>query len=146
MAGGSIFRTLLGVLTFEEIMDLAEISSGKGRVYLSDKLLQEIGISTFDEVKQEVSAVEESKNEDIITEYEERAEVSDEKKEEVLKGVLFILDSWRKTKSSKKRLKEKEILDLYESCSQFSSTTDSTGQKMIMGTAVRGLLVNKKQY
>ena len=130
----------------EEILDLSDISSGKGRMSLTAMLLDKMGhssegVNVLDE-KSEPASVRDSALVDKEDEGEKSLNVPQ-------KGVLFILDSWRKTKSSMKKLKQKEVLVLYDECSRYQTASDEAGkeEKVAIGSDIsRGLLINKKQY
>ncbi len=151
-----IIRYLLRLITPDEISELTKIAGSKPKVSLTEILENEISnahnknekdfSSDGDGVSDE-EKVDDSK-EGRKDEFSEKELSLGEKKEDVLRGSLFILSQKEKLKSSVSRIKEKEVLELYKKNSSVDINQEKESRKRADRTLTShtGVLVNKRQF
>jgi hypothetical protein len=151
-----IIRYLLRLITPDEISELTKIAGSKPKVSLTEILENEISkdhnkneknfSSDGDGVSDE-EKVDDSK-EGRKDEFSEKELSLGAKKEDVLRGSLFILSQKEKLKSSVSRIKGKEVLELYKKNSSVDINQEKESRKRADRTLTShtGVLVNKRQF
>lgn len=142
----SLINSFLGILTTSEVHELIDVFKGKGRRPITpfleeflDKIDEENGVSVEDSKKillhQSVLDFNEEKKLEHIPETPEGG----------LKGVLFILDSFKKTKKYQQLLKSREVLNLYGQTSSQAISGQSENEASGVAKS-KGILINKKHF
>ena len=153
-----IIRYLLRLITPDEISELTKIAGSKPKVPLTEILENEISkernkeLNKHEKIFSSDGGPDEGKVEDSKEgrkdESSEKKLSLGEKKEEVLRGSLFILAQKEKLKSSVSRIKEKEVLELYKKNSSVDINQEKENRKRADRTLTShtGVLVNKRQF
>lgn len=142
----SLTNTFLGILTVSEVHELIDIFKGKGKRDITPFLEKYLSEScdadqALEEDKKIIlfKAEAEGKSED--------GDLSDHSSEGQLekKGVLFILDSFRRTKKYQAMLKSVEIIKLYEQVNS-QPVRNVKALEVNTGAKSKGILINKKHF
>lgn len=143
---GSLTNTFLGILTVSEVHELIDIFKGKGKRDITPFLEKYLAESCdaeqiLDRDKKiilfKTEAQEDPEEEDSLT------QLRDDPSER--KGVLFILDSFRRTKKYQAMLKSVEIIKLYEQVNA-QPVRNLRALEENIGAKSKGILVNKKHF
>ena len=141
----SLVNTFLGILTTSEVHELIDIFKGKGRRKITPFL---------DEYLREISDDGEPSSEDskkaLLHQYKNNelneTDIYEVNSNEEPKGVLFILDSFRKTRKYQQILKSKEVLGLYSKTSEQAIVSSDELEGNSAAKSSKGILINKKHY
>lgn len=141
----SLVNTFLGILTTSEVHELIDIFKGKGRRKITpflEEYLESIEseeISSAEDIKKSLFSSDTCLSGDLSEE-----EIVDDSASE-RKGVLFILDSFKRTRKYQNLLKSKEVITLY---SKIKNQPISRSYTLENNTTAKskGVLVNKKHY
>jgi hypothetical protein len=143
----SLVNTFLGILTTSEVHELIDIFKGKGRRKITpflDKYLKEIsddGEPSSEDSKK--ALLHQYKNNELK---DTDNDTCDDSSNEEPKGVLFILDSFRKTRKYQQILKSKEVLGLYSKTSEQAIISSDELEGNSVAKSSKGILINKKHY
>ena len=142
----SLINTFLGILTTSEVHELIDIFRGKGRRKITPYL--EEYLNSVNE--EDLSDINHSKHSfiplDTVSDAaESQLDLDSGQSAEELKGVLFILDSFRKTRKYQNLLKSKEVINLY---SLIKGQAISRSNEIDSNNTAKskGVLINKKHY
>lgn len=144
----SLVNSFLGILTTSEVHELIDVFKGKGRrpitpylvEYLENIDIKQNGVSAEDSNHVLLHQVSQDNNQVILEDLGAEEVDSTE-----LKGVLFILDSFRKTKKYQQLLKSREIFNLYNKTN--SEAIGGLNDQEVVNTAKsKGILINKKHF
>ena len=144
----TLLNSFLGILTTSEVHELIDIFKGKGRRKVTPYLEKYMA-----KIKQDDSSGgDDLKRSFLQGRILERGIEGEPSREEILnsedqlKGVLFILDSFRKTKTSQNRLKSREVYSLYQEINDQSVFGTDSLKDASSFSKSKGILVNKKHY
>ena len=142
----SLTNTFLGILTVSEVHELIDIFKGKGKrditpfleKYLAESCDAEQALEQDNKIILfKAEAEDKSKDGDSP---DHSSEDQSEKK-----GVLFILDSFRRTKKYQAMLKSVEIIKLYEQVNS-QPVRNVKALEVNTGAKSKGILINKKHF
>ena len=143
----SLINTFLGILTTSEVHELIDIFKGKGRRKITpylEQYLASIDNDEFHDVDNSKQVLlQEGISFNTLKDASEKHEVNEGKE---LKGVLFILDSFRKTRKYQNLLKSREIINLYGLIKTQAITKSDELKSNQKVAKSKGVLVNKKHY
>ena len=143
----SLVNTFLGILTTSEVHELIDIFKGKGRrritPFVEEYLLNNSQSGPV--VEEDGKHVLLHSDVEVSDEVLEKGNNDVEEQTKNLKGVLFILDSFRRTRKFQNILKGREVLNLYNQASDQSlSRIDKLEGNSVAKS--KGILINKKHY
>jgi len=148
----NLLRNIMRLLTPEEIQELTTISAGANKTDLTTMMdayiKRDLGenVLSFSEFKERNQKENEAGPEAIEVENTETTEKIEEGPEAQKKGVVFILDIKRKMAESQRRLKEREIRDLYDENANFDLDQEKANKDDMSKSSKVGVLINKKQF
>ena len=142
----SLVSKLLGIFTTSEVHELIDVFKGKGRrnitPYLED-YLQSISAESSSSSNKEPNLASLRNKKYASKTIEQSDEIS--KKTDNQKGVLFILESFRKTKKYQNMLKSREVMNLYGHIKTQPISKIKDVESNLVAKS-KGILVNKKHY
>ena len=143
----SLTNHLLGILTVSEIHDLIDVFRGKGKRDITPFLQQYLKKLDHEELviqNEDKQSLIESLNDDDDDEVVQAKDIFDVSDSEEKKGVLFILDSFKKTRKSQELLKSREVINLYLKINSETKKSNSSLEISYQSKS-KGILINKKQ-
>lgn len=143
----SLTNHLLGILTVSEIHDLIDVFRGKGKRDITPFLQQYLKKLDQEELviqNEDKQSLIESLNDDDDDEVVQAKDIFDVSDSEEKKGVLFILDSFKKTRKSQELLKSREVINLYLKINSETKKSNSSLEISYQSKS-KGILINKKQ-
>ena len=143
----SLTNHLLGILTVSEIHDLIDVFRGKGKRDITPFLQQYLKKLDHEELviqNEDKQSLIESLNDDDDDEVVQAKDIFDVSDSEEKKGVLFILDSFKKTRKSQELLKSREVINLYLKINSETKQSNSSLEISYQSKS-KGILINKKQ-
>lgn len=141
----SLVNTFLGILTTSEVHELIDIFKGKGRRKITpflEEYLESIeseDISNVEDTKKSLFSTKSNFSGDLSQ------DLSNEESKGERKGVLFILDSFKRTRKYQNLLKSKEVINLYSKIKNQPISRSNAVENNITAKS-KGVLVNKKHY
>ena len=148
MAQSSLVNKFLGVLTTSEVHELIDVFRGKGRQKLTPFLEQYVkkldSSKAYKQDELKLALIKGASSEKYSSEHADEVDQLKEAPTEK-KGVLFILDSFRKTRKYQKMLKSSEVISLYNEMNRFSSEQLDPNEVQVSNRN-KGVLINKKHF
>ena len=145
----SLTNKFIGILTVSEVHELIDIFKGKGRHDITPSLEKFLTEVREEEIPHKGDKKVRLLHRSLIDRDQGQIEGSlteqDYRYDEKRKGVLFILDSFKRTKKYQEKLKSIEIINLYNKVSgDFVGNSNSVEKTTV--TKSKGILVNKKHF